>query len=139
MSFFSFKRGLWRQGLIKDMVSELEPVQVLMGIYLLSSPSSNMVCIYELNLSRLAKDLNVSPNAAREALDALIGAGFVEYDEEECFVWVREAFRVNVNFSNKNQVKGIFDLLDSLESTQGAPFVNEARELVSAEISLHEE
>jgi hypothetical protein len=60
----------------------------LAALYLITSPYSNMLGLYDLSMTLLCHDTGFTESEAREALAKLETAGFAEYSEAEETVWI---------------------------------------------------
>lgn len=63
---------------------------LVVGLYLLTSPSSNMLGLYSQPVLYMAHETGLGEQGALEGLQKCIEAGFCSYDEESEMVWVHE-------------------------------------------------
>jgi hypothetical protein len=66
------------------------PVAQVVGMYLMTSPHSNMLGLYHLPISYIATDTGLGQEGASKGLQSCIDAGYCAYDEESEMVWVHE-------------------------------------------------
>ncbi len=92
------------------------PESVVVAMYLMSSPHSNMIGMYYLPMMYLAHETGLGIEGASKGLQRACEAGFCSYDEASEVVWVHEMARYQIadELSEKdNQVKGIQREYDS--------------------------
>jgi hypothetical protein len=66
------------------------PEPLLVGLYLTSSPQSNMLGLFSQPILYMAHETGLGEDGARKGLAVCIEVGFCSYDEESEFVWVHE-------------------------------------------------
>lgn len=89
----------------------------IVALYLLTSPHSNMIGVYQCPIPYIAHETGSPLEGASESLRKLIDMGFCEYDEGNEIVWVLEMARYQIGEQlspNDNQVKSIQKQFDSL-------------------------
>lgn len=89
----------------------------LVGLYLLTSPHSNMLGLYTLPVVYIAHETSLGLEGAWKGLQGCIEAGFCQYDEESETVWVIEMahFQIADKLKAKdNQCAGIQKAYDEL-------------------------
>jgi hypothetical protein len=90
---------------------------LLVGLYLMTSPSSNMLGLFSQPVLYMAHETGLGIEGATKGLRACIDAGFCSYDEESEFVFVFEMARYQIDseLSAKDlRCKGIQKEYDSL-------------------------
>ncbi len=83
---------------------------VVVAMYLMSSPHSNMIGMYYLPMMYLAHESGLGFEGASKGLKRGCEAGFCSYDEASEVVWVHEMARYQIAgelSANDNRVKGI--------------------------------
>jgi hypothetical protein len=73
----------------------------LLGLYLLTSPYSNMIGLYEQPPSALAADTSISPAAIPGALEVLAATDFARYDAASRVVWVPTMARARLRLTDE--------------------------------------
>lgn len=66
------------------------PEGLVVALYLMTSPSSNMLGLYAQPILYMAYETGLGEEGAKKGLASCIEAGFCSYDEESEFVWVHE-------------------------------------------------
>ncbi|MDH0899661.1 hypothetical protein N5C12_09890 [Comamonas aquatica] len=66
------------------------PEGLVVALYLMTSPSSNMLGLYAQPILYVAYETGLGEEGARKGLQSCIDAGFCSYDEESEFVFVHE-------------------------------------------------
>lgn len=66
------------------------PEGLVVALYLMTSPSSNMLGLYAQPILYMAYETGLGEEGARKGLQSCIDAGFCSYDEESEFVFVHE-------------------------------------------------
>lgn len=66
------------------------PDGLVVALYLMTSPSSNMLGLYAQPILYMAYETGLGEEGARKGLQSCIDAGFCSYDEESEFVFVHE-------------------------------------------------
>lgn len=90
---------------------------LLVGLYLMTSPSSNMIGLFNQPLLYMAHETGLGIEGARKGLQACIEAGFCSYDEETEIVWVHEMAKFQISEvlkPNDLRCKGVQKDYDSL-------------------------
>jgi len=97
----------------------------IIGMYLMTSPHSNMIGVYECPVLYMAHETGSSIEGATEGLQRLCECGFCTYDPESETVWVHEMAKFQIGDELKasdNRVKDIqkqFMLLPEGQIKQG--------------------
>jgi hypothetical protein len=81
--------AFWTKGSGKGLRGN--PDAQLVGLYLVTCPSSNMIGLYYLPLATAAHETGLKPETLRKALRSIQTAGFAYYDEVSEYVWVPNA------------------------------------------------
>jgi hypothetical protein len=63
---------------------------VIVGMYLMSAPSSNMLGLYYVSMATIAHETGLGLEGASKGLQSAIEAGFCAYDDDAEVVWVYE-------------------------------------------------
>ena len=90
---------------------------VIVGVYLMSCPNSNMLGLYWLPKLYLEHETGLGLEGARKGLAWAIEAGFCEYDEASEVVWVKEMAAFQIAESLKpadNRCSGVQREYDAL-------------------------
>lgn len=69
---------------------------LLVGLYLMTSPNSNMLGLYSQPILYMAHETGLGEEGAKKGLDACIEAGFCSYDSDTEMVWVHEMAKYQV-------------------------------------------
>lgn len=112
------------------------PESVVVAMYLMSSPHSNMIGMYYLPMIYLAHETGLGIEGASKGLARALEAGFCSYDEASEVVWVHEMARYQIAdelAANDNRVKGIQREIDSVPEN---PFVSAFYDKYSAAFKL---
>jgi hypothetical protein len=91
----------------------------LVGLYLMTSPHSNMLGLYYMPQSFIAHETGLGFEGASKGLARCIEAGFCQYDEDSEMVWVMEMARYQIAeaLAGKDlRIKGVQNEYDSLPS-----------------------
>lgn len=72
------------------------PEAVIVSLYLMTSPSSNMLGLFAQPVLYMAHETGLGPEGAMKGLKVCCEAGFCSYDEESEFVFVHEMARYQV-------------------------------------------
>jgi len=84
------------QGATFKLLRKKGPKALLVGLYLMTSPSSNMLGLYSQPVLYMAHETGLGVEGAWEGLRSCIEAGFCSYDEESEVVWVHEMARYQI-------------------------------------------
>lgn len=109
--YAKFQPRYWTSGPGKKYRGD--PDAQLVGAYLFTAPTSNMLGIFYLPKSTIAHDLGLSQEGASKALRTLSEGAFCSYDDETEMIWVHEMARIQVLDKEKplkpkdKRVKGI--------------------------------
>jgi len=109
--YAKFQPRYWTSGPGKKYRGD--PDAQLVGAYLFTAPTSNMLGIFYLPKSTIAHDLGLSQEGASKALLTLSEGAFCSYDDETEMIWVHEMARIQVLDKEKplkpkdKRVKGI--------------------------------
>ena len=76
-------------------VEELGATAKYLLLYLLTAPTGNLVGCYEIAVARMAKDMDLTRDAAADALKELCDAGIIEYSYETREVLLKNWARYN--------------------------------------------
>lgn len=82
----------------------------LLALYLVTSPSSNMVGLYYLPIPVMVHETGLTFEGASKALRSLGEVGFAHYDEDQEVIWVPEMARHQVDVElkpNDKRIKGV--------------------------------
>lgn len=93
------------------------PEAMIVGMYLMTAPTSNMLGLYYLSLGTIAHETGLGMQGASKGLQSAIQAGFCAYDEESEVVWVYEMASYQIAESLKEsdlRVKGVQNEYDAL-------------------------
>jgi hypothetical protein len=99
-------------------------VQVV-ALYLVSSPSSNMIGLYYLPIPILCHEVGCSLQAAQHALHALAEVGFAFYDASTEHIWVPNMARFQIGEHLKPGDKQIVAVIKALNHVKNSPFVGD--------------
>lgn len=98
---------------------------MVVGLYLMSSPISNMLGLYYQPILYMAHETGLGLEGARKGLEGAIAAGFCRYDEESEMVWIPEMAKYQIASELKatdNRCAGIQKDYDALPVN---PFLGE--------------
>ena len=90
---------------------------VVVAMYLMSSPHSNMIGLYYLPMMYLAHETGMGLEGASKGLQRVCEAGFCSYDEVSEVVWVHEMARYQIADelkANDLRTKGVQREIDSV-------------------------
>ena len=112
------------------------PESVVVAMYLMSSPHSNMIGMYYLPMIYLAHETGLGMEGASKGLRRALEAGFCSYDEASEVVWVHEMARYQIADelkANDLRTKGVQREIDSVPEN---PFISAFYEKYSAAFKL---
>lgn len=98
-------------------LKKMGPEALIVAMYLLTSPHSNMLGLYYIPVQHIAYETGLGIEGASKGLQRGVKAGFCHYDFESEVVWVIEMAKYQIGASLKpkdNQCLGIQRLYDSL-------------------------
>lgn len=72
------------------------PEGVIVGLYLMTSPQSNMLGLFSQPVLYMAHETGLGIEGATKGLQHCIDVGFCSFDEESEFVWVHEMARYQI-------------------------------------------
>lgn len=72
------------------------PEGVIVGLYLMTSPQSNMLGLFSQPVLYMAHETGLGIEGASKGLQHCIDVGFCSFDEESEFVWVHEMARYQI-------------------------------------------
>lgn len=93
------------------------PEGVIVAMYLMTSPSSNMLGLFSQPVLYMAHETGLGLEGASKGLRDCVGAGFCSFDEASEFVWVHEMAKYQIANEIKasdNRCKGIQKDYDGL-------------------------
>lgn len=96
---------------------EAGPAALLVALYLLTSPNSNMLGLYYQPVGAIAAETGLTLEGVMQGLRGAIEAGFCHYDARTSMVWVVEMahFQMDMAFApTDNRVKGVQKDYDAL-------------------------
>lgn len=73
------------------------PEALVVALYLMTSPHSNMLGIYRLPVLYMSEETGLSPEGATKGLQDCMEAGFCDYDPQTKIVWVIEMARWQIS------------------------------------------
>jgi hypothetical protein len=97
---------------------------VIVGLYLMTSPSSNMLGLFTQPILYMAHETGLGQEGAMKGLQDCIDTGFCSYDEESEVVWVHEMARYQIASDLKAtdlRCKGIQKDYDALPNNPFLP------------------
>jgi len=119
--FCKIKPSFWHS---KKTV-QMDPESKLLAIYLMTSPSFQMVGIYHIPKVTLHSHTGLPLEVIDRCLSALEAIGFLHYDENQQIVWVIDMAATQVaDNPNLKQIKGVRNELARLWEEE-SPFVAE--------------
>lgn len=123
---------------------------VVVAMYLMTSPHSNMLGLYYQPVLYLAEETGLSPEGASEGLRNCIEAGFCDFDPVTKYVWVFEMASYQIASDLKSDDKRCKGVQKDYNALPNVPFLGpffdhyadkfhltERREYVSKEKGLH--
>ncbi len=113
------------------------PEGLVVALYLMTSPSSNMLGLYAQPVLYMAYETGLSEEGARKGLQQCIEAGYCSYDDESEFVWVHEMASYQIASELKGsdlRCKGIQKDYDALPDN---PFLGEFFDRYAEAFHLH--
>jgi hypothetical protein len=108
---------LWQGGRTAKALRKRGPKALVMALYLMSSPHSNMLGLYSQPLLYAAHETGLGVEGASEGLQDCIECGFCGYDEDSEVVWVYEMAQYQIAealSSGDKRCKGIQKVYDAL-------------------------
>ena len=99
-------------------------VQVI-ALYIVSSPSSNMIGLYYLPMPTLCHEVGCSSEAAQQALHALADLGFAFYDDSTEHVWIPNMARFQIGEQLNPGDKRIVAIMKALKHIKTTRFVSD--------------
>lgn len=100
-----------------------DPEGVIVALYLMTSPSSNMLGLYAQPLLYMAYETGLGEEGARKGLRRCIEAGFCSYDEESEFVWVHEMASYQIASELKSSDKRCVGIQKDYDALSDNPFL----------------
>lgn len=113
------------------------PEGLVVALYLMTSPSSNMLGLYAQPVLYMAYETGLGEEGARKGLQQCIEAGYCSYDDESEFVWVHEMASYQIASELKGsdlRCKGIQKDYDALPDN---PFLGEFFDRYAEAFHLH--
>lgn len=113
------------------------PEGLVVALYLMTSPSSNMLGLYAQPVLYMAYETGLGEEGARKGLQQCIEAGYCSYDDESEFVWVHEMASYQIASELKGsdlRCKGIQKDYDALPDN---PFLGEFFDRYAESFHLH--
>lgn len=113
------------------------PEGLVVALYLMISPSSNMLGLYAQPVLYMAYETGLGEEGARKGLQQCIEAGYCAYDDESEFVWVHEMASYQIASELKAsdlRCKGIQKDYDALPDN---PFLGEFFDRYAEAFHLH--
>ena len=114
-----------------------QPEGLVVALYLMTSPSSNMLGLYAQPVLYMAYETGLGEEGARKGLQQCIEAGYCSYDDESEFVWVHEMASYQIASELKGsdlRCKGIQKDYDALPDN---PFLGEFFDRYAEAFHLH--
>lgn len=105
------------QGNTFKVLRKRGPEALIVGLYLMTSPNSNMLGLYSQPLLYMAHETGLGLDGALKGLQACIEVGFCAYDDDSEMVWVFEMAKYQVAYELKAtdlRCKGIQKDYDAL-------------------------
>jgi hypothetical protein len=96
---------------------------LLVALYLMSSPSSNMLGLYPQPMLYMAHETGLGMEGASKGLRSCIAAGFCSYDEASEVVWVHEMAKYQVAEELKPADKRCAGIQKDYDSLPNNPFL----------------
>lgn len=93
------------------------PEALIVGLYLMTSPTANMLGLYYLSVGVIAHETGLGLEGASKGLQRCVEAGFCAYDEDSEVVWVYEmaSYQIAESLEVKdNRCKGVQNEYDGL-------------------------
>lgn len=106
---------------IGRLIRKLGPIEQLLAVYLLSSPSSNMTGLYYLPIPTICHELGISEKEVLKALEGLTGVRWSEYDHASEVIWIYEMAESQIAeqlHSNDKRCKGAWRELSAYRHTK---------------------
>ena len=97
----------------RNQLREFSPNAKLVGMYLLTAPSFNMLGLFAAPISTICIDTGLNQPAVLEAIEELTVSGFIKYNKEREEVWVQPmaSTQTGVGKLSANQEKGVINEL----------------------------
>ncbi len=97
----------------RNQLREFSPNAKLVGMYLLTAPSFNMLGLFAAPISTICIDTGLNQPAVLEAIEELTVSGFIKYNKEREEVWVLHmaGTQTGVGKLSANQEKGVINEL----------------------------
>ena len=113
----------------RNQLREFSSNAKLVGMYLLTAPSFNMLGLFAAPISTICIDTGLIQSAVLEAIEELTVGGFIKYNKEREEVWVMHmaGTQTGVGKLSANQEKGVINELIRLCETKFS-FVDDFRE-----------
>lgn len=99
------------------------PEGVIVALYLMTSPSSNMLGLFAQPVLYMAYETGLGEEGARKGLQRCIEAGFCSYDEESEFVWVHEMASYQIASELKSNDKRCIGIQKDYDALSENPFL----------------
>ena len=98
---------------------------MVVGLYLMSSPISNMLGLYYQPILYMAHETGLGLEGARKGLEGAIACGFCSYDEDSEMVWVPEMAKYQIASELKAADKRCTGIQKDYEALPVNPFLGE--------------
>ena len=97
----------------RNQLREFSPNAKLVGMYLLTAPSFNMLGLFPAPISTICIDTGLNQSAVLEAIEELTVGDFIKYNKEREEVWVQPmaGTQTGVGKLSVNQEKGVINEL----------------------------
>jgi len=97
----------------RNQLREFSQNAKLVGMYLLTAPSFNMLGLFAAPISTICIDTGLNQPAVLEAIEELTVSGFIKYNKEREEVWVQPmaSTQTGVGKLSANQEKGVINEL----------------------------
>ncbi len=103
----------------REEIKTKGPHCLLVAAYLLACPHGNMLYLFRIPIAYISHDTKLDPDVVTKHLNYLSEIGFILYDQESEFVWIREQMISDIGLNpkpNDKRILGMPRVLSTLSS-----------------------
>ena len=123
-AFANIRPSLWRS----SKVRQLEGIEKLIAIYMMTNEHFNMIGLYRLPISLIDSDIALGLAQITAAIERLTDVGFCKYDHDHEVVWVVDMAKTQAIGGapkpNQKQCKGVANIITRLYEEE-YPFIED--------------
>ncbi|MEG3135502.1 DnaT-like ssDNA-binding domain-containing protein [Rouxiella sp. T17] len=135
--FAKISPNFW-MGTMQKKLKESGPEALLVSLYLMTSPQSNMIGLYYLPVLYLAHGTGLDVEGASKGLERAAQVGFCHYDPESEIVWIPGMAHSQIGKSLKPSDKRCKGVQNAFEALPENPYLSAFFDMYKADYHLHE-